>query len=131
MLATVICSFGPAVVYGIYGTDDLSARLALIAFGIAYFPMALLAVVLFDSLSGLNPILVLVSIMRVSLPYLAVCTALALVVAIQMFAHTFLEPVSAWISYPVIEFLTLYGLMVSMRLLGILYRYHADRLRWF
>lgn len=42
---------------------------ALLAYGLVFFPMGLLAMVMLDSISGLNPLLLLRSIVRASLPY--------------------------------------------------------------
>jgi hypothetical protein len=46
------------------------AIIAAVVFGCVYFPMSFTAVTTFDSLSALNPLLVVLSIVKVFAPYL-------------------------------------------------------------
>jgi pSer/pThr/pTyr-binding forkhead associated (FHA) protein len=100
--------------------------------GALYLPMALLAVSMYDSLAALNPLLVVRSIFRVPGQYALNClvlavlcgAAMALVAAIGRFVSLPFVPALA------VKFLSLYSLMVAMRLLGLLYFTLGDRLGW-
>lgn len=132
VLATMVCSFGPLWGYVLRGAPQLPVVLALAGWGLVYFPMALLAIVMSDSLSGLNPVAVFVSIARVPGPYIVVCVFLLIVFAAQTLLHGLLiATLPAWLAYLVVQLLSLYGSMTSMRLLGVLYRTQSDRLNWF
>jgi hypothetical protein len=98
--------------------------------GLLYYPMALLAVAMFGSKTGLNPRVVVPSILRVPGPYLVVCALLAVVAGVQIIFRLVL-PGQSLIALFAAQFLSLCGLMISMRLLGVLYRTHKQRLGWF
>jgi len=63
-----VCFWPVSVYYIVTERTDLTYWL-LLAFGGFFFPMVLLAVVLFDSFNALNPILIIGSIFRTFLPY--------------------------------------------------------------
>jgi hypothetical protein len=96
------------------------------------FPMALLGVAVADGLSGLNPLVIVPAMVRVAGPYLTTCALLLGAVGIQhgfnlvlmAFPIPILSGLAGW-------FVTLYLLVASMRLLGLVYYTGRDRLRWF
>jgi hypothetical protein len=111
----------PACAWGVIG-------LALVS--LYYYPMGLLAVVMFNSKRMVSPRVVIPSIARVLRPYLVVCgfmtvIALTLVVFRVVFTGGSLLAHFAGVA------LKLWGAMASMRLLGLLYRTHKSRLGWF
>lgn len=100
--------------------------------GILYLPMALLAAAMADSLTAINPLVVIPSILKLPLQYAATCLLLLAAVALQWFTQKAL----AYLPFPILTGLVawglfLYTLMLEMRLLGLLYQTHRDRLRWF
>ena len=71
-LACVIVCFWPAAVYYIFTKKTDFLYWLLTAVGLLFFPMALLAGFLYDSISGLNPILIIKSVIRTFPAYLPV-----------------------------------------------------------
>ncbi|MDY7009378.1 MAG: hypothetical protein SVV80_01315 [Planctomycetota bacterium] len=121
------CRF--ALYYGLM--DNAAPMWVFIAVGVLYFPMALIGVVIFDGLAGLNPIKVFPAITKIAPAYLVACVMLAIVMGAWVVLGTFL-----WRRIPVIGSILsgvamLYFLMVEMRILGLLYRVHEKRLGWF
>ena len=109
------------------------ALVAAILFGCVCFPMAFLAVSMFDSVAAVNPLLVIPSILRIPLQYLLTVLLLGGVLALRWAGEAFLEnllpiPILAGI---VLGFAGLYLLTVEMRILGLLYLANKDRLGWF
>lgn len=101
--------------------------------GALYFPMALLAVAMFDSLAALNPLIIIPSILKVPLQYLLVLGILGLIVLARWGGELAL---ALLIPIPVVpgiisSFFWLYFLTVEARILGLLYLSNKDRLGWF
>lgn len=128
-LVTWLVSFGPAI-YVTIAMGPLPGTLVSLL-GAAYFPMALLAVAMSDSYSGLNPIFVLSSIMKVFGHYLATCVAFW----ILSFAWTDVKELLEVIKIPLLPhvvfwFFFLIGLMICTRILGKLYFLNRNKLGW-
>ncbi|MEO5802457.1 MAG: FHA domain-containing protein [Verrucomicrobiota bacterium] len=128
--------FGPALVcwYFAYNGSDFAekAQVPLIVAGFLYLPMALLAVAMSDSLSSLNPLLVLGSICKVPLQYLIACLLLAFIIGLKWAVEVAMEkvvPIFA-IRYLISAVLFLYFLIVEMRLLGLMYFWNRRKLAW-
>lgn len=104
----------------------------LLVLGFALAPMALLAVAIFDSVMALNPILIVASICRVPLEYLVACLTLVASYVLGWALNMWLMAV---IPYPVLPWMltsvvSLYLLVVEMRILGLLYRCKQKELGW-
>jgi hypothetical protein len=74
LLACYAFFFGPAVFYRSYTyLSEVESNSvifwSLLAYGVFFFPMGILAVIMFDSINGLNPILLFCSIASTFLPY--------------------------------------------------------------
>jgi hypothetical protein len=116
------------------GPDPMKALLVLplLLGGAAYFPMALLTVSMFDSLAGLNPMLVIPSMLKAKVEYLVV-----LLVSAGVFVMIIVKAVAViYIPIPILPALvsagiSLYLFMVEVRLLGLLYRAKRHELGWF
>ena len=145
MVSTTLICFAPAVLWFIGylvrcwyegwvpEPDEPMCALGLIAFALLssfYYPMALLGVVMFDSTRAVNPRFVVPAIRRVFGSYLVVCGFMILTLFVQVgFNHLFRgESLSAHFAGVAIS---LWAAMVSMRLLGLLYRGNKERLNWF
>jgi hypothetical protein len=130
--------FAPVVFHAVYSismgwsvTDLYTDPLwwGLITLGFLYFPMGMLAVAMFDNAAALNPLLVVPSIVRVFPQYLIACTIFALTYILSFIGNPldflpFLGPLLSVV-------LSLYFLMVEMRILGIIYHANQERLGWF
>jgi hypothetical protein len=136
-LGTVAVCFLPALVVSLFVPHDNPwagpARVAAALFGCACFPMALLAVSMFDSVAALNPLLIFPSIFRIPLQYLLTVLLLAGVLALRWKGETVLEHLLPlpFLARSIFGFAGLYLLTVEMRILGLLYLANKDQLGWF
>lgn len=127
---SLVC-FGPAIFALFYGKILLALLLAIL--GGLYFPMAMLALSMFDSLVSINPLVVIPAIVKVPLEYLLVCVVFGALFLFRFACETYLNSV---ISVPFVPSMaaglfSLYFLMVEMRLLGLLFYAKKDRFGWF
>lgn len=136
-VGTVLACFLPAIAVAMFAApDNPSGRWGLVAaglFGCAYFPMAFLAVSMFDSVAAVNPLLVVPSIAKIPLAYLLTIALLGGVLAAQWAGDKALAAVLPVPLLPAIisRFIGLYLLTVEMRILGLLYLANKARLGWF
>ncbi len=138
LLAIVLLSFGPVIgvlIWSYNGGESMAgmAMVPAIILGCLYFPMGFLAVAMFDTITALNPILIVPSIIKVPLQYLTACFFLALVFLVRWFGHGLLRIIIPIIIVPDIisSFIGLYFLTVQCRILGLLYFTNKPRLGWF
>lgn len=103
----------------------------LIGAGMLYLPMGLIAVTLFHTLLALNPVLVIGSILKAPLPYGIAALVFVAVYAISLFGQTVLAGAVPYAGPAMAGFVSLYLLVVDMRILGMLYHTNSDRLGWF
>jgi hypothetical protein len=136
-LGTFAISFGPAIALNIFVAPETTWKAwavpAALGAGCIYFPMAFMAVAMADSLSALNPLVILPSILKIPGAYLAAVMVLVAGVAASWLGDAVLPrllPVP--IILPVLgQFIGLYLATVEMRILGLLYRAKQDELGWF
>jgi hypothetical protein len=137
MVALVLLTFGPAMILRWWHPlGDKYAELLFIAAaaaGALFAPMGMLMLAMFDSIAALNPVPIIQSILRIPKPYLLAAatfeSVLCAYVAIDALARsTGLPPVLTGL---VTGFVELYAMSVGMRILGLLYRTHQERLGWF
>jgi hypothetical protein len=136
-LGTVAVCFLPAVAVSLFvprGNPWAGPALAAaVLYGCVCFPMAFLAVSVFDSVAAVNPLLVIPSILRIPLQYLLTVLLLGGVLALRWAGESFLGNL---LPFPILAsvifgFAGLYLLTVEMRILGLLYLANKDRLGWF
>jgi len=120
--------------------------LSLLAFGVFFFPMNVLAVVMFDSINGMNPILVIRSIISTFLQY---CGLFILFYGLGILFNTMLGMVlriSSRMQIPyrgfysnilfnlimayVFNLLMAYALLIAGHLLGRFYWRYEEKLNW-
>jgi pSer/pThr/pTyr-binding forkhead associated (FHA) protein len=130
--------FGPALLVGAFASDNAGWRgPALISarvFGFVYLPMAFLAVTLFDSLTALNPLLIVPSIARVIGEYLVVLVVFCTLAGVQAIAGNLISispRALAVVTNAASTFIGLYLAVVGARVLGLLYLARKNRLGWF
>jgi hypothetical protein len=111
----------PMCLWGVLGLALVSAL---------YYPMALLAVIMHSARRAADPRLVIPSIARVLGPYLVVCGFMLLTGLVRVGFSTAFTGDSLLAHFTAV-LLRLWGGMVSMRLLGLLYRTHKEKLGWF
>jgi DNA-directed RNA polymerase subunit RPC12/RpoP len=131
VLGCIAVCFCPALAYySVTKRTDLIYWLLLTCGGF-FFPMALLGVVLFDSYSALNPILIVGSIFRTFFPYcgtvLFFCGAALLFIKMDARLYSFrLLPTVPF----VLRAVQLYLMFVAAGFLGRFYWRHKDKLDW-
>jgi DNA-directed RNA polymerase subunit RPC12/RpoP len=127
--------FSPAIIcrFALPGGAWHPLTLCLWGVGAAYFPMALLAIAMFDSVSGINPLIVVPAIVKTLPHYLLVLAVLASVWLIYE-GTSVLVSALPWglglIFYLPLQFYSCYALVVAGRLLGLLYQSNAEKLGW-
>ncbi len=138
LLATVVLSFGPvfAVLIWSYNSEEGLAGMAMIpaiVLACLYFPMGFLAVAMFDTVTALNPMLIVPSILKVPLEYFTACLLLGAVFIVRWLGNRFLHTLIPVILVPDIisSFIGLYFLTVECRILGLLYFTNKPKLGWF
>jgi hypothetical protein len=142
-LGLFLVCFGPAIGLAFWagfeavkGGDADPVKMILIIpaviVGAAYYPMALLALAMFDSVVSANPLVVIPAMIRVPLEYLVVLfvTAIIFVVKIAQGFLTELIPVPALPDLIIAGF-GLYFLTLQGRMLGLMYYARREKLGWF
>lgn len=136
-LGTLLFSFGPAIALNIFVSAEQPwkpwAVIAAIGAGCIYFPMSFMAVALAESLTALNPLVIIPSILKIPGAYLLAVIILAAVLAVNWIGNAFLPQVLPVPILPGVlgEFIGLYLATVEMRILGLLYRSKQEQLGWF
>ncbi len=139
VVGTCAVAFLPVTVYwlanvaytdlGLEFTGEVMLLRVLAVLGALYLPMALLAVAMYDSFTGLNPLRVFGSVAKVFIPYVVTCVVMILVVlGVSLFGYLPQIPI---VSFVLSSAISIYLVMVEMRLIGLLYYSHRFRLNWF
>ena len=131
VVGCVAVCFWPVSVYYIVREQADGIYWLLLAGGGFLLPMILLAVVWFDSYSGLNPILIVGSMSRTFVPYSAL--VLLLGGGALLFVKMGLKTYGFWRPPPlpfVLRLVQLYLMFVAAGLLGRFYRRYKERLNW-
>jgi len=131
VLGCIAVCFCPVLVYYVVTKrTDLIYWLFLVCGGF-FFPMVLLAVVLFDSYNAMNPLLIIGSIFRTFFPYCSMvlffCGGALLFMKIDSRLYSFrLLPTVPFIC----KALQLYLIFVAVGLLGRFYWKYREKLNW-
>jgi hypothetical protein len=125
--------FLPAAVYFRYtGRIDLIFWL-LNCYAVFFAPMGLLAVIMFDSIGGLNPVIIIPSILRNFLPYVGLVIFYFVitdsVIWMMRLSQRGILPQSGLWGY-LFRFVNLYLLLVGAHLLGRFYWRYKKELDW-
>lgn len=123
---------GPGLLWFRLAPDEFKHfGVLLLGLGGLYLPMGLLAIAMYDDLSGLNPVLVIVSMLRAPLAYFGICFLIAAVlaagIAIDFFSDQVRIPILTSLAF---AFAGLYLQVVTMRILGLFYYTQQERLDW-
>jgi hypothetical protein len=108
------------------------AGVPVLVLGLFCLPMTILTVCLADGIAGLNPIIIFSGIGKVPLPYLTICGIFLVIIALV----NRIQMLLVWTGIPILPtvistFISLYGITVEMRLLGLLYFTNKSKLAWF
>ena len=128
----------PAFLYFVYTQRQDAVFWALVAYGVFFFPMGLLACVMFDSVRGLNPIILIPSIFSTFLAYCALVLLVAVIVLVSVLAGTLSpseEPARqiGWLDMAlgaIFNTIGVYIAFVVAHLLGRFYWQYKEKLNW-
>ncbi len=127
--ATAVACFGPG--FFLYAYQPLPG-IALMLIGAFYFPMALLAVAMSDSLGGLNPLIVFSAILKVPGPYTVSVIACGFLVLVRTWVPAVIAEMNVpFVSWFAVSGAALFLVMVEMRILGILYYTNKEKFGWY
>jgi hypothetical protein len=127
-----VVSFGPLLAYSIWASDNGFNPLiswGLVFFGVIYFPMAMLAVVVLGYTGALSPHIVLPSIIRGGWLYWGAVLMLASLYGLSGIIDQTLED-QIVVGHLVMAVVSTYTFMTNARLLGVIYRERQDELGW-
>jgi hypothetical protein len=105
-----------------------SILILLLAYAVFFFPMGLLSVVFFDSLAGLNPILIIGSILSTFFQYCGLILLFFAIGALSILSVTILPQL--WFLRFFSNVTLLYMAMVYAHLLGRFYWKYQEKLNW-
>jgi hypothetical protein len=149
LAGTVLASFWLAFALAIAKYNEVpvptEAILASVVLGGIYFPMALLAVAMKDTVLAANPLLVIPAIVKAPKKYSVTVLLVLLVFGIRRFGalasgvattvslhthnvHTFMVAAALQM---VLAFVSVYLLTVTMRILGLFYNSSKQQLGWY
>ncbi len=142
VLIVVFYAFLPASIYVVvsaegsfldafFGSPKGPVLPALFGCGLLYIPMALIALSIVGVRGALNPFLVTISILKVFFQYLLASLILGVLVGLRMASQTYIAGPIPFIGPVVDGLLSLYFLVVEMRILGLIYYANEERLGWF
>ncbi len=127
ILSAVVC-MAPALIYLNHSRSTDGVFTVLYGAGGFLIPMAMLAMVMYDGLHGLNPILLFGSILRTPIQYCALvafCYGACLLVPVAGYYY-----LKQWILGSALLFVAFYQLLILAHLLGRFYWRNEARLNW-
>ena len=132
LLGIFVLCLGPAIAYSRFAAHVQPWLVAALWMGgLLYLPMALLAVTMYDSLLALNPMLIVLSVLRVPLAYAATCGVLSLLLLVFFGVNLLDKDWDAPLLRSVLdEFIFLYTVTVMARVGGLLFYANKRRLGW-
>ncbi len=127
-----IVSFGPWVGYGFWAGEERFNPLlgyGLLGFGVSYFPMAMLAVVVLGYTGAVSPHVVLPAMFRGGWLYWAGVLMLCLLYLAESLVEDAFE-YSFVVGPLVMSVLGTYTFMTNARILGVVYRERREEIGW-
>lgn len=129
IVSAAVC-MAPALIYLNHTRSTDNVFRILYSAGGFLIPMAVLAVVMFDAMHGLNPVLLLGSILRTFFQYCALVAFCYISCLLVPVAGYYYKTPETWILGSALLLLTLYQLLILAHLLGRFYRRNEVRLNW-
>ena len=127
-IAAVAVALLPMVVYWLSVRRVDTVFWSLLAWAAVICPMALLAVIMFDSVYGLNPLILIGSVLSTLVPYLVLVSALGALIFATVKAN------QALAGYPLrrfaFGFAEYYLALVAAHLVGRFYWRYEEKLNW-
>jgi hypothetical protein len=146
LIILLVCyafTFGPVTFYRVYThfhEIEMNATVfwPLLTYGMFFFPMGTLAVIMFDSVDGLNPVLLLRSISSTLVEY---CGLVLLFYGLGILFYILRSIIVSnmhtkgivpynFTSYIFLNIFTIYSLLIFGHLLGRFYWKYQEKLNW-
>jgi len=118
----------PVLIYAQYAQKADFIFWSLLTYAVLFFPMGLLAVVMFDSISGINPVLLIRSIFSTFFQYCGLVILFYGLGALSVIIVSILQ--QWWILAYVSSIALIYLLIVTAHLLGRFYWKYEEKLNW-
>ena len=132
LVACLAVCAAPALVYFLYTHKIGSLFWWLAGCGAFIYPMALLAVIMFDSINGLNPLIIISSIFSTFFQYCGLVVLISTIIFLYV-QTTRLLPHSFFLRMvlsPLFQVVELYLAMIAAHLLGRFYFKYQQKLNW-
>jgi hypothetical protein len=132
LVAVYILFVCPAGIYWTWTNRADAVLYGLIAWAVVFFPMGLLAMVIHDSTSALNPLFLLGAILRTFVPYVGLLILLAMSIGLYLLLSALPTSgsIGGWLLAVIVETLMVYLQLVLAHVLGRFYWRYRDRLDW-
>jgi DNA-directed RNA polymerase subunit RPC12/RpoP len=125
-----VCAAPVAVYYGFTHRIDLTFWI-LAGSGAFLYPMTLLGVLMFDSINGLNPIIIIPSIFSTIFQYCGLVILIGAILFLLVQTQRILQPgFLGFVLYPLLQAAELYLAMIAAHLLGRFYFKYQEKLNW-
>jgi DNA-directed RNA polymerase subunit RPC12/RpoP len=141
MILAVFFCMAPAIIYFVWtnaailtGTNTGNAGIdgvfwSMFAAGLFFLPMTLLSIVMHDSIGGLNPFLIVWSVLRTLLKYLVLAACFSIPLGLTFVVNLFSSRLGFWFALPA-EVLSYYLAFVGAAMLGRFFYINEERLNW-
>ena len=133
MLRIIFCVLiflGPSLGYYYYTKETGPIFFSLLGAGAFFLPMALLAMIMFESIWGLNPIFIIGSIIRTFFRYCLVVPAFSLVIG-SVVAMVVYVPADSPLPVKIaLMGVILYMLLIGAHILGLFFKRNEEKLYW-
>ena len=130
LLCGLVCML-PALVVGAWLQPPRELVFGLIGAGTFYLPMAMLAVVLFDSIAAVRPTIILPAILKILMQYIFFVAVILAVWILSYLVHGIVAGTLPRVRDLLAAFLFIYEGTLVMRATGLIYRAHAREIGWF
>jgi len=120
--------FAPFVLYMLYARKADIVFWLLLIYAVFFFPMGLLATIMFDSAIGLNPRLLIRSIFSTFYPYCGLVLLFVTPVVLIGMLYTEVQESKLWIS--IIRSVVIYLALVGAHILGRFYWRYQEKFNW-
>ena len=126
----VVCAAPAAAYFGYTRRTDLTFWL-LAGGGAFFYPMTLLGVLMFDSVNGLNPLIIIPSIFSTFFQYCGLVILIGAILYLLVQTQRILQPgLLGFVLYPLLQAAELYLAMIAAHLLGRFYFKYQEKLNW-
>ena len=132
IIAVFLVSFGPLIGYSVWaGNAGFDSRIGifLLALGVIYFPMAMLAVVVLGFTGAMSPHIVIPSICRGGWIYWVG----VILLFVLYYLGSIMEGVMSgnfFVGHIVMSIVGVYTMMTNARIVGLVYRERQEELAW-